>query len=29
MELYLLGGVVAFGLLVYLLVAMLKPELFS
>jgi K+-transporting ATPase KdpF subunit len=29
MALYLLGGLVAFGLLVYLLVAMLKPEAFS
>ena len=29
MGLYLLGGVVALGLLVYLLVAMLKPEAFS
>jgi K+-transporting ATPase KdpF subunit len=27
--LYLLGGIVAFGLLLYLLVAMLKPETFS
>ena len=25
---YLIGGVVALGLLVYLLVALLKPELF-
>jgi len=29
MALYLIGGLVAFGLLVYLLVAMLKPEAFS
>jgi K+-transporting ATPase KdpF subunit len=29
MGLYLLGGVVAVGLFVYLLVAMLKPEAFS
>jgi K+-transporting ATPase KdpF subunit len=29
MGLYLLGGIVALGLLAYLLVAMLKPELFS
>jgi K+-transporting ATPase KdpF subunit len=29
MGLYLLGGIVAFGLLAYLLVAMLKPEAFS
>jgi K+-transporting ATPase KdpF subunit len=27
--LYMLGGVVAFGLLVYLVVALLKPEIFS
>jgi K+-transporting ATPase KdpF subunit len=26
--LYLLGGIIALGLLVYLLVALLKPELF-
>ena len=26
--LYLIGGIVALGLLVYLLVALLKPELF-
>jgi K+-transporting ATPase KdpF subunit len=26
--LYLLGGIVALGLLVYLMVALLKPELF-
>ena len=29
MGLYMLGGIVALGLLVYLLVAMLKPEAFS
>jgi K+-transporting ATPase KdpF subunit len=29
MGLYALGGVVAVGLFVYLLVAMLKPEAFS
>jgi K+-transporting ATPase KdpF subunit len=29
MGLYVLGGIVAFGLFVYLLVAMLKPEAFS
>lgn len=29
MGLYVLGGVVAFGLFIYLLVAMLKPEAFS
>lgn len=29
MAFYLLGGVVALGLLVYLLVAMLKPEALS
>ena len=29
MGLYLLGGIVSLGLLVYLLVAMLKPEAFS
>lgn len=29
MGLYLLGGIVAIGLFVYLLVAMLKPEAFS
>jgi len=28
MGLYLLGGIVALGLLAYLVVAMLKPELF-
>jgi K+-transporting ATPase KdpF subunit len=27
--LYALGGVAAFGLLVYLVIALLKPELFS
>jgi K+-transporting ATPase KdpF subunit len=27
--LYLVGGVVSLGLLVYLVIAMLKPELFS
>jgi K+-transporting ATPase KdpF subunit len=27
--LYVLGGVIALGLLVYLVVAMLKPEVFS
>ena len=27
--LYVVGGVVALGLLVYLVVALLKPELFS
>ena len=27
--LYVLGGVVAVGLLVYLVIAMLKPEIFS
>jgi K+-transporting ATPase KdpF subunit len=29
MTLYLIGGIVAFGLLVYLVVALLEPELFS
>lgn len=29
MGLYLLGGIVSLGLLVYLLAAMLKPEEFS
>jgi K+-transporting ATPase KdpF subunit len=29
MGLYVLGGIVALGLFVYLLVAMLKPEAFS
>jgi K+-transporting ATPase KdpF subunit len=28
-SLYLLGGIVALGLLVYLVVALLKPEVFS
>ena len=27
--LYLIGGLVAIGLLVYLIVALLKPEMFS
>ncbi|MBZ0160136.1 MAG: K(+)-transporting ATPase subunit F [bacterium] len=27
--LYLLGGIVALGLLIYLVVALLKPEVFS
>jgi K+-transporting ATPase KdpF subunit len=27
--LYILGGVVAIGLLVYLVIALLKPEVFS
>jgi K+-transporting ATPase KdpF subunit len=27
--LYILGGVVALGLLVYLVIALLKPEVFS
>ncbi len=27
--LYLVGGIVAFGLLIYLVVALLKPEAFS
>jgi len=27
--LYLLGGIVSVGLLVYLVIALLKPELFS
>ncbi len=26
---YILGGIVAFGLLVYLVIALLKPEVFS
>jgi K+-transporting ATPase KdpF subunit len=26
---YVVGGIVAFGLLVYLTIALLKPELFS
>jgi K+-transporting ATPase KdpF subunit len=29
MGLYLIGGIVALGLLVYLTVALLKPEIFS
>ena len=29
MGLYLVGGIVALGLLVYLAVALLKPEIFS
>jgi K+-transporting ATPase KdpF subunit len=29
MGLYLVGGIVALGLLVYLTVALLKPEIFS
>lgn len=29
MALYLVGGIVALGLLVYLVVALLKPEVFS
>lgn len=28
-SLYLLGGIVALGLMVYLVIALLKPELFS
>ena len=28
-SLYLLGGIVALGLLVYLVVALIKPEVFS
>lgn len=28
-SLYLLGGIVAVGLLIYLVVALLKPEVFS
>jgi K+-transporting ATPase KdpF subunit len=28
-SLYLVGGIVALGLLVYLLIALLKPEVFS
>jgi K+-transporting ATPase KdpF subunit len=28
-SLYLLGGIVTLGLMVYLVVALLKPELFS
>ncbi|WP_337288561.1 K(+)-transporting ATPase subunit F [Candidatus Methylomirabilis sp.] len=27
--LYLLGGIVALGLLIYLVIALLKPEVFS
>ena len=27
--LYVVGGIVAFGLLVYLTIALLKPEIFS
>ncbi|MGB9094204.1 MAG: K(+)-transporting ATPase subunit F [Gallionella sp.] len=26
---YILGGIAAFGLMVYLVIALLKPELFS
>jgi K+-transporting ATPase KdpF subunit len=26
---YILGGIVAFGLMVYLVIALIKPELFS
>ncbi len=29
MTFYILGGIVALGLMVYLFVALLKPELFS
>jgi K+-transporting ATPase KdpF subunit len=29
MTFYLLGGIVALGLVVYLVIALLKPELFS
>jgi K+-transporting ATPase KdpF subunit len=29
MTLYVIGGLVALGLLIYLVVALLKPELFS
>ena len=29
MTFYILGGIVAFGLMVYLVIALLKPELFS
>jgi K+-transporting ATPase KdpF subunit len=29
MVLYLIGGIVSLGLLVYLVVALLKPEVFS
>jgi K+-transporting ATPase KdpF subunit len=28
-EFYILGGIVALGLIVYLVIALLKPELFS
>jgi K+-transporting ATPase KdpF subunit len=28
-EFYILGGIVALGLMVYLVIALLKPELFS
>jgi K+-transporting ATPase KdpF subunit len=29
MTFYILGGIVALGLMVYLIIALLKPELFS
>ena len=29
MTFYILGGIVALGLMIYLVVALLKPELFS
>jgi len=29
MTFYILGGIVAMGLIVYLVIALLKPELFS
>jgi K+-transporting ATPase KdpF subunit len=29
MTFYILGGIVAFGLMIYLVIALLKPELFS
>jgi K+-transporting ATPase KdpF subunit len=29
MALYVIGGIVAIGLLIYLMLALLKPELFS
>jgi K+-transporting ATPase KdpF subunit len=29
MTFYILGGIVAFGLMVYLFIALIKPELFS
>jgi K+-transporting ATPase KdpF subunit len=29
MTFYILGGIVALGLMVYLVIALLKPELFS